>query len=120
MQTVRDALNSAMAEEMDRDKTVFVIGEEVARYNGAYKVTKGLLDRFGEDRVIDVSIDFPLSKFDRGCGGGRIGVGVGVEAIVIQDGRRLDAFGRGRSREAMIASGRDGFEKVIYQGRWRR
>lgn len=45
-----------MAEEMDRDKTVFVIGEEVARYNGAYKVTKGLLDRFGEDRVIDVSI----------------------------------------------------------------
>ena len=56
MQTVRDALNSAMAEEMDRDKTVFVIGEEVARYNGAYKVTKGLLDRFGEDRVIDVSL----------------------------------------------------------------
>ena len=45
-----------MAEEMDRDKTVFVIGEEVARYNGAYKVTKGLLDRFGEDRVIDVSL----------------------------------------------------------------
>ena len=37
-QTVRDALNSAMAEEMDRDKNVFVIGEEVARYNGAYKV----------------------------------------------------------------------------------
>lgn len=45
-----------MAEEMDRDKNVFVIGEEVARYNGAYKVTKGLLDRFGEDRVIDVSL----------------------------------------------------------------
>lgn len=45
-----------MAEEMDRDKDVFVIGEEVARYNGAYKVTKGLLDRFGEDRVIDVSL----------------------------------------------------------------
>lgn len=40
---------------MLRDETVFVMGEEVARYNGAYKVTKGLLDKFGEDRVIDVS-----------------------------------------------------------------
>lgn len=54
-QTVRDALNAAMEEEMLRDETVFVMGEEVARYNGAYKVTKGLLDKFGEDRVIDVS-----------------------------------------------------------------
>lgn len=43
-----------MEEEMIRDDTVFVMGEEVARYNGAYKVTKGLLDKFGEDRVIDV------------------------------------------------------------------
>lgn len=40
---------------MNRDDKVFVMGEEVARYNGAYKVTKGLLDKFGEDRVIDVS-----------------------------------------------------------------
>lgn len=39
---------------MLRDETVFIMGEEVARYNGAYKVTKGLLDKFGEDRVIDV------------------------------------------------------------------
>ncbi|OWZ78832.1 pyruvate dehydrogenase E1 component subunit beta [Cryptococcus neoformans Bt85] len=56
MMTVRDALNQAMEEEMIRDETVFVIGEEVARYNGAYKVTKGLLDKFGEDRVIDTPI----------------------------------------------------------------
>ncbi|RSH80016.1 pyruvate dehydrogenase E1, beta subunit [Apiotrichum porosum] len=54
--TVRDALNVAMEEEMLRDETVFVMGEEVARYNGAYKVTKGLLDKFGEDRVIDTPI----------------------------------------------------------------
>jgi pyruvate dehydrogenase E1 component beta subunit len=54
--TVRDALNAAMEEEMIRDDTVFVMGEEVARYNGAYKVTKGLLDKFGEDRVIDTPI----------------------------------------------------------------
>ncbi|GMK56338.1 hypothetical protein CspeluHIS016_0301780 [Cutaneotrichosporon spelunceum] len=54
--TVRDALNTAMEEEMIRDSTVFVMGEEVARYNGAYKVTKGLLDKFGEERVIDTPI----------------------------------------------------------------
>lgn len=72
-----------MAEEMDRDKTVFVIGEEVARYNGAYKVTKGLLDRFGEDRVIDVSLDFPLLEFDRECGG-RFGDGGGKTGSVVE------------------------------------
>jgi len=54
--TVRDALNEAMAEEMTLDKNVFVMGEEVAQYNGAYKITKGLLDRFGADRVIDTPI----------------------------------------------------------------
>ena len=73
--TVREALNSAMEEEMLRDESVFILGEEVARYNGAYKVgevyrlravvihskllfqvTKGLLDKFGEKRVIDTPI----------------------------------------------------------------
>jgi pyruvate dehydrogenase E1 component beta subunit len=54
--TVRDALNEALAEELESNSKVFVIGEEVAQYNGAYKVTKGLLDRFGEKRVIDTPI----------------------------------------------------------------
>ncbi|KAF5320705.1 hypothetical protein D9619_000877 [Psilocybe cf. subviscida] len=54
--TVRDALNVAMEEEMLRDETVFILGEEVARYNGAYKVTKGLMDKFGEKRVVDTPI----------------------------------------------------------------
>lgn len=54
--TVRDALNSAIAEEMDRDPDVFLMGEEVAQYNGAYKVLRGLLDRFGDKRVIDTPI----------------------------------------------------------------
>ncbi|GAO52712.1 hypothetical protein G7K_6783-t1 [Saitoella complicata NRRL Y-17804] len=54
--TVRDALNAAMVEEMLRDPDVFIMGEEVAQYNGAYKVTKGLLDKFGEKRVIDTPI----------------------------------------------------------------
>ena len=53
---VRDALNEAIAEEMEANDKVFVLGEEVAQYNGAYKVTKGLLDRFGEKRVIDSPI----------------------------------------------------------------
>lgn len=54
--TVRDALNEAMAEEIAANDKVFILGEEVAQYNGAYKVTKGLLDRFGDKRVIDSPI----------------------------------------------------------------
>jgi pyruvate dehydrogenase E1 component beta subunit len=54
--TVREALRDAMAEEMRRDKSVFVIGEEVAEYQGAYKVTQGLLQEFGAMRVIDTPI----------------------------------------------------------------
>lgn len=66
--TVRDALRDAMAEEMTRDKDVFVMGEEVAEYQGAYKVTRGLLDTFGAKRVIDT----PITEH------GFAGVGVGA------------------------------------------
>ena len=55
-QTVREALRDAMAEEMRSDEAVFVMGEEVAEYEGAYKVTQGLLDEFGAKRVIDTPI----------------------------------------------------------------
>jgi pyruvate dehydrogenase E1 component beta subunit len=54
--TVRDALRDAMAEEMRRDETVFVMGEEVAEYQGAYKVTRELLQEFGAQRVVDTPI----------------------------------------------------------------
>jgi pyruvate dehydrogenase E1 component beta subunit len=54
--TVREALRDAMAEEMRRDGDVFVIGEEVAEYQGAYKITQGLLDEFGAKRVVDTPI----------------------------------------------------------------
>ena len=54
--TMREALRDAMAEEMRRDKDVFLMGEEVAQYQGAYKVSQGLLDEFGEKRVIDTPI----------------------------------------------------------------
>lgn len=53
---VRDALNQALHEEMDRDETVFVMGEEVAEYDGAYKVTRGLWKKHGDKRVIDTPI----------------------------------------------------------------
>ena len=55
-QTVREALRDAMAEEMRRDERVFLIGEEVAQYQGAYKVSQGLLEEFGDKRVIDTPI----------------------------------------------------------------
>jgi len=54
--TVREALRDAMAEEMRKDGTVFLMGEEVAQYQGAYKVSQGLLDEFGDKRVIDTPI----------------------------------------------------------------
>ena len=54
--TIREALRNAIEEEMRQDKNVFILGEEVAEYNGAYKVTQGLFDEFGEKRVIDTPI----------------------------------------------------------------
>ncbi|MEQ8368664.1 MAG: pyruvate dehydrogenase complex E1 component subunit beta [Roseicyclus sp.] len=67
-QTVREALRDAMAEEMRADPTVFVMGEEVAEYQGAYKITQGLLDEFGDKRVIDT----PITEH------GFAGIGVGA------------------------------------------
>src|SRR5213595_978193 len=54
--TMRDALNDALREELARDQKVFLMGEEVAEYQGAYKVTRGLLEKFGPKRVIDTPI----------------------------------------------------------------
>lgn len=62
MKTVqfREALREAMSEEMRRDEGVFLMGEEVAEYNGAYKVSQGMLDEFGSKRVIDT----PIAEWD--------------------------------------------------------
>ncbi len=65
---LRDAINEAMSEEMRRDELVFLMGEEVAEYNGAYKVSKGMLDEFGPKRVIDT----PIAEL------GFAGIGVGA------------------------------------------
>ena len=51
----REAICEAMSEEMRRDETIYLMGEEVAEYNGAYKASKGMLDEFGAKRVIDVA-----------------------------------------------------------------
>jgi pyruvate dehydrogenase E1 component beta subunit len=67
----REALNQALAEEMERDENVFLMGEEVGLYNGAYKVSKGLLDRFGELRVVDT----PITEL------GFAGLGVGAAMV---------------------------------------
>ena len=69
--TYRAALNEALAEEMERDDSVFLLGEEVAEYDGAYKVSKGLLDRFGDKRVVDT----PISEL------GFTGLGVGAAML---------------------------------------
>ncbi len=66
--TVREALRDAMAEEMRKDSRVFVMGEEVAQYQGAYKVTQGLLEEFGPERVIDT----PITEY------GFAGIGTGA------------------------------------------
>ncbi|MBR9920842.1 MAG: pyruvate dehydrogenase complex E1 component subunit beta [Bacteroidetes bacterium] len=66
--TLRDALREAMSEEMRRDESVFLMGEEVAEYNGAYKVSKGMLEEFGAKRVIDT----PIAEL------GFAGIGVGA------------------------------------------
>jgi pyruvate dehydrogenase E1 component beta subunit len=69
--TYRQALNEAMEEEMLRDPDVFLIGEEVAEYNGAYKVSQGLLDKFGPKRVLDT----PISE------AGFAGLGIGAAMV---------------------------------------
>jgi pyruvate dehydrogenase E1 component beta subunit len=71
--TVRDALRDAMAEEMRRDPGVFLMGEEVAEYQGAYKVSQGLLQEFGPQRVIDT----PITEY----GFGGLGVGAGFAGL---------------------------------------
>ncbi|MEZ4440320.1 MAG: pyruvate dehydrogenase complex E1 component subunit beta [Polyangiaceae bacterium] len=68
---VRDAIREAMAQEMERDERVFLMGEEVGQYQGAYKVSEGLLERFGEKRVIDT----PIAE------AGFAGIGVGAAMV---------------------------------------
>src|SRR6059036_2217812 len=69
--TLREALREAMVEEMERDPSIFLMGEEVGHYNGAYKVSEGMLERFGERRVIDT----PIAET------GFAGIGIGAAMV---------------------------------------
>ena len=80
--TVRDALNQALREEMQRDPNVFVIGEEVSEYGGAYKVTEGLLQEFGPERVVDTPISEEAIT-GAGVGSAMIGLRPVVELMTI-------------------------------------
>ncbi|MEC8276967.1 MAG: pyruvate dehydrogenase complex E1 component subunit beta [Myxococcota bacterium] len=68
---IREALRRAMTEEMERDDNIFLMGEEVANYNGAYKVSQGMLDKFGPDRIVDT----PISE------AGFAGLGIGAAMV---------------------------------------
>ncbi|BAE51121.1 pyruvate dehydrogenase complex E1 component subunit beta [Paramagnetospirillum magneticum] len=81
-QTVREALRDAMAEEMRADPNVFLMGEEVAQYQGAYKVSQGLLDEFGAERVIDTPIT-EMGFAGLACGAGYAGLKPIVEFMTM-------------------------------------
>ena len=68
---IREALRRAMVEEMQKDDSIFLMGEEVAHYNGAYKVSQGMLEQFGEERIIDT----PISE------AGFAGLGIGAAMV---------------------------------------
>ena len=72
--TVRDALNAGLDEEMERDERVFLMGEEVAMYDGAYKVSRGLWKKYGDKRVIDT----PITEM------GFAGIAVGAAMVCCQ------------------------------------
>ena len=75
--TIKDALNEALREEMERDENVIIIGEDIGHYGGVFNVTNGLLDQFGKDRVIDT----PISE--AGFSGAGIGAAMtGLKPVV--------------------------------------
>ena len=80
--TIRDALNQALREEILRDENVFVMGEEVAEYDGAYKVTRGLWKEFGNKRVVDTPIT-ELGFAAVGVGAAMAGLRPVVEFMIV-------------------------------------
>jgi pyruvate dehydrogenase E1 component beta subunit len=113
--TVRDALRDAMAEEMRRDASVFLIGEEVAQYQGAYKVSRDLLQEFGEKRVVDT----PITEY------GFAGLGVGaafaglkpiVEFMTFNFAMQaIDAIVNGAAKQRYMSGGQIGCS-IVFRG----
>jgi len=111
--TFREALRRAMAEEMERDPEVFVMGEEVAQYQGTFRVTEGLLDRFGPERVIDT----PISEegFTAVCvGAAMMGLKPVVEFMTINFSiRALDMICNHAAKTLYMSGGQFGCPMVI-------
>ena len=113
--SVRDALRDAMAEEMRRDETVFLMGEEVAQYQGAYKVSRDLLQEFGEKRVVDT----PITEY------GFAGLGVGaafaglkpiVEFMTFNFAMQaIDAIVNGAAKQRYMSGGQVGCS-IVFRG----
>src|SRR5256886_14143284 len=102
--TYRDALNQALREEMQRDPDVFLMGEEVGVYQGAYKVSRGLLEEFGPKRIVDTPIA-ELGFAGIGVGAAMAGVRPGGEVMawefgVVRPGQHVNSSARIPSRSA--------------------
>ena len=106
---IREALRDALDEEMSRDDRVFVMGEEVGYYNGAYKVTQGLLDKYGEQRVVDT----PIAE----TGFAGVGVGAALGAGLrgrVRAARRIDARSSRAKLSMPAGSHPDGFSTTLW------
>ena len=88
--TVRDDLNTALDEELARDEKVYVLGEEVALYDGAYKVTRGLYEKYGEKRIRDT----PITEM------GFAGIAVGSAMVSTRPSIRVLRFQKGKGTKA--------------------
>jgi pyruvate dehydrogenase E1 component beta subunit len=113
--TVRDALREAMADEMRRDGDVFLIGEEVAQYQGAYKVSRGLLEEFGERRVIDT----PITEHGfagLGVGAAMAGLKPIVEFMTFNFAMQaIDAIVNGAAKQRYMSGGQIGCS-IVFRG----
>ena len=87
--SIREALNEALAEELERDQRVFLMGEDVGAYGGCYAVSKGLMDKFGADRIRDT----PLSESGftgAGIGASMVGMRPIVEVMTVNFSRQMN------------------------------
>ena len=117
--TVREALRDAMAEEMRRDASVFLMGEEVAQYHGAYKVSQGLWEEFGDKRVVDT----PITEH------GFAGLGVGAAFVGLKpiiefmtfnfSMQAIDQIINSAAKTLYMSGGQMGCPIVFSRSQWR-
>jgi len=108
----RDALRLAIAEEIDRDKDVFVIGEDIGRYEGTFKVTQGLLPKYGERRVVDTPIVEP-GFTGIAIGAAMVGLRPIVEMQIINHAAKMHYMTGGQARVPMVVRGPGGAAKQL-------